>query len=115
MKPKTTNVSILGAIVAAFGAGLCCAGPLILLMLGISGSWIATLTLFEPYRPLFILLVVSLLSWSAWTLYWPQVACDDGTSCAQPIVQSRRKILFWLGVITATIFVTSNTWVLWVI
>ena len=50
MSPKDPNLPIIGGIVAAVGAGLCCAGPFILLLLGVSGSWIGNLTLLEPYR-----------------------------------------------------------------
>ena len=49
---------MIGGIIAALGAGVCCVGPLLLLLLGVSGSWIGNLTAFEPYRPLFIAFVV---------------------------------------------------------
>jgi mercuric ion transport protein len=39
---------------AAILASTCCLGPLVLLMLGVSGAWIGNLTALEPYRPLFI-------------------------------------------------------------
>ncbi|EFB9870222.1 TPA: mercuric transporter MerT family protein, partial [Salmonella enterica subsp. enterica serovar Minnesota] len=55
MSQKESNLPIIGGVIAAVGAGLCCAGPFVLLLLGVSGSWIGNLTLLEPYRPIFIL------------------------------------------------------------
>lgn len=114
MENKIAKAPIIGGMVAAVGAGLCCAGPLVLLMLGISGSWIGNLTLFEPYRPFFILAVIGLFGWTGWKLYRPQAECQTGTVCAVPAVQNRRKIMFWLAVIIALILITSNYWVLWI-
>lgn len=34
---------VVGAL-AAIGASVCCAGPLVLLMLGIGGAWVVSLT-----------------------------------------------------------------------
>lgn len=41
---------LIGGLSAVF-ASLCCLGPLLLLLLGFSGAWLANLTAFEPYRP----------------------------------------------------------------
>ena len=57
MAKNDTSLPLVGGIAAAIGAGLCCAGPLVLLLLGVSGSWIGNLTVLEPYRPIFILQV----------------------------------------------------------
>lgn len=46
--------SLLVASLTAIGASVCCVGPLVLLTLGVGGSWASTLTAFEPVRPIFI-------------------------------------------------------------
>jgi len=114
MAKNTINVPLIGGIVAAIGAGICCAGPLVLLLLGIGGSWIGTLTLFEPYRPLFIFSVVILFGIAGWKLYRPQQACEPGTSCVVSKIQNSRKIIFWIASCIALILVTSNYWIIWV-
>lgn len=38
MAKNDTSLPLVGGIAAAIGAGLCCAGPLVLLLLGVSGS-----------------------------------------------------------------------------
>ena len=113
MNQKTSNFPMIGGILAAIGAGVCCVGPLVLLLLGISGSWIGNLTAFEPYRPVFVLFVVLLFSYSGWKIYRPVDECKADTACAVPATQQRRKVIFWLSALTALILVTSNYWILW--
>lgn len=53
--------TLIAGLLAGFTAAACCAGPLLLIMLGISGSRIGSLRALEPYRPLFIVLAVVFL------------------------------------------------------
>lgn len=43
--------SLVAGVVAATGASVCCARPLVLLVPGIGGAWIGNLTAFEPLSP----------------------------------------------------------------
>jgi mercuric ion transport protein len=113
MTKNNSSLPLAGGIAAAIGAGLCCAGPLVLLLLGVSGSWIGNLTLLEPYRPIFILLVVALFSFAGWKIYRPLENCEAGTTCATPQVRKRRQIIFWGSAFIALILVTSNYWIMW--
>ncbi|GAC33856.1 mercuric transporter MerT family protein [Paraglaciecola polaris] len=112
MNQKESNLPMVGAIIAAIGAGVCCVGPLLLLLLGISGSWISNLSAFEAYRPLFILAVMLLLSYTGWKIYRPIEQCESGRACAIPATRSRRKVIFWLVTVTAIVLLTSNDWIL---
>ena len=114
MIKNEVNLPILGGITAAVGAGLCCAGPFVLLLLGVSGSWIGNLTLLEPFRPLFILAVVVLFGWAGIKVYRPAEACEPGEVCAVPEVHRRRQVIFWIAAISALVLVTSNYWIIWV-
>ncbi|MFT5706911.1 MAG: mercuric ion transport protein [Oceanospirillaceae bacterium] len=113
MENRATNISLIGGVFAAIGAGLCCAGPLVLLLLGIGGSWIGNLVLFEPYRPLFIIGVIIFFAIAGYKLHSPQENCQPNTACTIPKVQKRRKVIFWIAAAIAFILVTSNYWVLW--
>lgn len=115
MTQNTSNVPIIGGIMAAVGAGLCCAGPFVLVLLGISGSWIGNLSLFEPYRPFFIFAVLVLFSWAGWKVYSPIENCASDTACAIPATRKRRQIIFWITALIALVLVTSNTWIIWVV
>ena len=59
---------------AAILASTCCLGPLVLLMLGVSGAWIGNLTAFEPYRPLFVVAAVVALFFAYRRIFRPAVA-----------------------------------------
>jgi mercuric ion transport protein len=113
MTQKSSTFSIAGGLLAAVGASICCAGPLVLLLLGISGSWISNLTLFEPYKPLFILATLVMFGWAGWKIYRPVRACETGTPCADTAIQKRRKWIFWITAVMALILVSSSYWILW--
>lgn len=106
-----SNVPVIGGVIAAIGAGLCCVGPLILLTLGISGAWIGNLTLLEPYRPIFITLVLLLFGWAGWQVYRPIEDCAPGTACAVPQKRKRRQIMFWIMASISLALVTSTYWI----
>ena len=81
---------------AAIGASLCCVGPLVLVTLGIGGAWISSLSKLEPLRPLFIVATLGLLAWAWHKLYRAPEVCEPGTSCADPKVRLRQRLIFWV-------------------
>lgn len=87
--------TIIGASLAAIGASACCVLPLVLLSLGIGGSWISTLTAMEPYRPYFSVLTLALLSIAFYQLYIKPKNCSEGDWCANPQSLKRQRIIFW--------------------
>ncbi len=100
-------------MVAAIGASLCCAGPFVLLMLGVSGAWISTLTAFEPFRPYFIATVTGLYLWAGWQVHRPIKQCPEGSACF--VLQQRRRYqtFFWLLTIVALMLIFSPYWLAW--
>lgn len=110
-KLAESNISVIGGVIAAIVASLCCVGPFVLLTLGISGAWIGSLTLLEPYRPFFIVIVLLLFGWAGWQVHRPAEACDPGTACLVPQTRKRRQMVFWIAVIVALILVSSNYWI----
>lgn len=95
MQLSGSRFPILGGVLAAVMASLCCVGPLVLLMLGVSGAWIAQLTALESVRPLFIGLTVVFLGLAFRRIYRAPQTCEPGRVCADPVVQQRRKKIFW--------------------
>jgi mercuric ion transport protein len=92
----TEKSSLLAGVLAAIGASVCCVGPLVLLALGISGSWIDSFSVMEPFRPAFIALTLLFLGLAFRKLYLVPQPCDVGTSCANPTVRKRQRITFWI-------------------
>lgn len=106
-----TKTSLAGGVLAAIGASACCAGPLVLLSLGIGGAWIGNLTKLEPVRPLFIIATIIFLGFAFRRLYLTPAICAPGAACANLRVQKRQRILFW---VTAAVvgLIVSSTWLL---
>ena len=92
----TGKTSLTAGVLAAVGASVCCVGPLVLLALGISGSWIGHLTAVEPYRPIFIGLTLLFLALTYRQLYLVPQVCEAGTPCADPNTIKRQRIIFWI-------------------
>ena len=88
--------STIAAGLAAVGASVCCIGPLVLLALGIGGTWISYLTAFEPYQPIFVTITLVFLFLSFRKLYILPRQCADGDSCALPSVLRNQRIIFWV-------------------
>ena len=110
-----SKMPMVGGIIAAIGAGICCVGPLVLLLLGISGSWISSLTAFEPYRPVFVVTVMLFLGYAGYKIHRPIEKCQPGSVCAIPQTRRRRQIAFWITSLIALVLITSNYWLVWLI
>jgi mercuric ion transport protein len=99
MTALDTKGSLAAGVLAAIGASLCCAVPLVLLALGIGGAWIGNLTALEPYRPIFIGLTLLFVGLAFRNLYLTAPVCAPGTECADPRVMQRQRIVFWVVVV----------------
>jgi len=95
---RASRVTLAGGLAAGLLASLCCLGPLVLVMLGVSGAWISNLTLLEPYRPVFIgvALVFMALAWRRIYRAPAAEACEPGTLCALPQTNRRYRAMFWV-------------------
>jgi len=92
---KTSAGTMIAAIIAAIGASLCCIGPLVLLALGIGGSWMSNLTAMEPYRPIFIGITLVFIFLAFRKLYLVPRQCAPGDACAIPATLRNQRIIFW--------------------
>ena len=93
---KSTTGSMIAAVIAAIGASLCCIGPLVLLALGIGGTWMSNLTAMEPYRPIFIGITLVFIFLAFRKLYLIPRQCAPGDACAIPSTLRNQRIIFWV-------------------
>ena len=91
--------ALIAGGISALLASACCLGPLVLIMLGISGAWIGSLTLLEPYQPWFMGAAAIALVVAGRRIWCPAVACDVGQVCERPMVNRSYKVLFLLVVL----------------
>jgi mercuric ion transport protein len=92
---------LIAGTAAAVGASLCCVGPLVLLALGVGGTWTANLTALEPYRPVFVGFTLLFLGLAFHRLYLVPQVCRPGTSCADPHIAKRQRLTFWITAVPA--------------
>ncbi len=91
-----TPGSVLAVAAAAIGASACCAGPLILVILGVGGAWGSRLVALEPLQPYFVALALTFFGFAFYRLYRRSEACAPGEVCAVPAVRRRQRIIFWV-------------------
>lgn len=102
MTSRWTTLSVVFAGAgAAIGASACCAGPLLLVMLGLGGVWGSRLAALEPFQPFFISAAVVLFAFAFYRLYGKPEACEPGEVCAAPAVRRRQRAIFWTVALSA--------------
>jgi mercuric ion transport protein len=94
---KATKTTLIGGLLAAFAASVCCLGPLVLVSLGVGGAWISNLTLLEPFRPFFIgiALLCMILAYRKIFRAPAAQACAPGTLCASPKTNTAYRLMFY--------------------
>lgn len=90
-----TPGSVLAAAAAAVGASACCAGPLVLVILGVGGAWGSRLAALEPLQPYFVATALLFFGFAFHRLHRREEACAPGEACAAPAVRRRQRIVFW--------------------
>jgi mercuric ion transport protein len=111
MDKSTPALPIVGGVFAAIGASLCCVMPLVLVLLGIGGTWVGTLTDMRPYTPYFLIVVAVMFAWSGFLLYRPIEKCKPGSVCSIPVTRNRYRLIFWAALGVSFVLVTGIYWI----
>jgi len=97
LQEKAGRLPLIGGVIAAIAASLCCIGPLVLVMLGVGGAWVANLAVLEQFPPYFLGAAVIALFFAWKKIYRaPAAACTPGSLCAMPQTNRIYKVLFWM-------------------
>jgi len=106
-----SSLFIGGGVLAALTASLCCVGPLILTILGVSGA--AALAQLEFLRVPMIIIVVFLFGVAGFNLFRKRKICEPGSICADPKKYKRIVFAYWAGLTLSFIGITSPYWLVW--
>lgn len=90
-----TPGSVFAVAAAAVGASACCAGPLLLVLLGVGGAWGSRLMALQPLQPYFVALALAAFGFAFHRLYRSQEVCSPGQLCTLPAVRRRQRVIFW--------------------
>jgi mercuric ion transport protein len=93
-RERTGSGALVVGGLAAILASTCCLGPLVLVMLGLSGAWIGNLTRLEPYRPFFIAGALAALFIAGRRIFRQPQKCNPGEVCAVTRTRRLYKLLF---------------------
>lgn len=99
------NVMIGMGVLAGFLSSLCCIGPLILTILGVSG--VAVLSRFDILRIPLIILVVAIFMIAGYFLLKKRNTCEPGAICSDFKKYRKLLIVYWIGLIMAVLGVFS--------
>lgn len=100
-----------GGVIGAILASTCCIAPLALLMLGVSGAWIGTLTALEPYKPYFAAVALVFIGLGFRQVYFKtKPACVEGSYCATPQSSFITQSALWLATALVLLALTINWW-----
>lgn len=106
--------TVIGSVLAAVGASMCCIGPVVFAALG-AGALGTAATRFEPYRQLFLMLTAALLAGSFYVAYRPSGdACAADGTC-RPAPKRTAKLVLWLATLLVMLLVTFPYYVNWLI
>lgn len=110
-KAGRKNWLATGGILGALLASSCCIVPLILVSLGVSGTWIGSLTALEPYKPWFIAVSVFFIGYGFWYVYFKQPeSCEDDSYCATTESSRLTKTALWIGSFIVLAAATIDYW-----
>lgn len=112
--PARSPVLVLaGAVLAAIGASVCCVVPLVLVLMGISGAWIANLTALDAWRPWFSGATLICLALAFRMLYGPASRCQVDGECVDPRVLRRRRRGLWVATSLIVLLLLFPYYVVW--
>jgi len=76
-------------------ASACCIGPLALASIGLGSLAGGMVAVFEPLRPVFVVIAFAALGFAGWKIYRrPVAACD--AACDRLYADRRNKTTFWI-------------------
>jgi mercuric ion transport protein len=88
---------------AALLASACCVLPLVFVLVGVSGAWIAQLTLLQPYSLWLEGLALLALGLAAWRIYRPvpRSAAGPGEPCGPACAVARPAVRAWFWLVAS--------------
>jgi mercuric ion transport protein len=115
MKTKKETGILLGSFIASILASVCCIGPILFAILGISSAGI--ISKFEPYRGIVSVTALGLLALSFYFTYKkkPAEECKEGSLCAIPKSAVWNKRILWIATLIIIGTLTFPQWSIFLI
>jgi mercuric ion transport protein len=101
------------AIFTSALSSVCCLGPLLLISLGISGTWMGSLMLVQEWYPLLAGISIVLVILAGKKIM--QIRACDNSDCADSLLPFSilQNVGFLTALIVTAVFLSSEYWLLW--
>jgi len=106
-----TKALVGGGVLAGIVASICCIGPVILTIMGVSGA--AALSKLDFLRTPMIIVVLIIFIVAGRSLYQKRNSCEPDSICADSKKYRMMVITYFLGLILAILGITSIYWINW--
>lgn len=106
---KSEKLALGGAMAAAFGAALCCIGPVLFALLGL-GAFSAA-SVFQSLRPYLLAVAVLALAFGFYRVYFRREQCAPGEACATKSVSKVNRAALWVALFVVMAFAFSPYYV----
>lgn len=106
---KSEKFALGGAVAAAFGAGLCCIGPVLFALFGLGAFGAASV--FESLRPYLLAVAVLALAFGFYRVYFRREQCAPGEACATKPINKVNRAALWVALIAVGAFALSPYYV----
>ncbi|MHB8253297.1 MAG: mercuric transporter MerT family protein [Acidiferrobacter sp.] len=103
--PRAVAGGLWAAVVMGAFTSLCCIGPLLLVVAGIGGAWVADITVLDPIRPELTVVTLVLLGVAHFRNRRRRSA-----RCDCPKSRDRSALWLWLGTALVLISLTAPYW-----
>lgn len=112
-KPATATLPLAGGVIAGIAASVCCVGPVVLVLAGVSGAWIGSLEAFTPYRWIPIAVAALFFGLAARRLFFAPKACAPGSACADPRSLRGQRVVFVVALVVVCALVAFPWYAVW--
>jgi mercuric ion transport protein len=103
------RIAATGGLIGAILASSCCIAPLLLMTLGVSGTWMGNLTALAAYQGYFIAATLVFLGAGYWYVYFkPKKACEDDSYCTLPRSDRFTKLALWVATALVALALSVN-------
>lgn len=106
---KSEKFALGGAVAAAFGAGLCCIGPVLFALFGLGAFGAASV--FESLRPYLLTAAGLALGFGFYRAYFRREQCAPGEACATKPVSKINRAVLWMALVAVVAFALSPYYV----
>lgn len=95
------------AVLSSLVASTCCVIPLILVLVGVTGAWMANLQALKPFVAVFTIIALGSLAWAGYVVFRPRPAnraCSaEEAECATLACRTTRKIFIACAALIAAL------------